>query len=83
MRITDRLIKQQNKAIREQIRRREDQQPEFQDEEEGYYMYQSRSRMEPLNTGRSVFDRKDDTSINTAPSVFDRTAIFHTKENDF
>lgn len=81
MQITDRLIRQQNQAIREKTRKKEDQQPEFQDEEEGYFMYMDRPLMEPINTGKSVFDRRDTTSINTAPSVFDRTAVFRTAQS--
>lgn len=83
MRITDRLIENQNKVIRKEIRDKEDNQPEFQDEEEGYFMYTDRPYFGDLNSNRSVFDTTDTTSINTAPSVFDRTAIFHTKtENE-
>lgn len=39
---------------------------------------------QPLNTAKSVFDEgleKRFGGINTAPSVFDRSAVFHTGKN--
>lgn len=42
-------------------------------------------RYEPLNAAKSVFDEgleKRFGGINTAPSVFDRTAVFHTKKEN-
>ena len=42
-------------------------------------MYMPRPATKFINSGESVFDNKDETSINTAKSVFDRTAIFTVK----
>ena len=42
-------------------------------------------RYEPLNAAKSVFDEgreKRFGGINTAPSVFDRTAVFRTKKEN-
>ena len=83
MGVSERLLAQRSQVIREEIRRREDQQPEFQEVEEGYYMYMEREPSEFINASGSVFSdsvfaTKDMKSLNTAPSVFDRTAIFHT-----
>ena len=34
-----------------------------------------------LNTDKSIYDRADDTSINTMKSIFDKTAVFHVDPN--
>ena len=73
--LTERVIDQQRKNKIEQNRRaylRQD--PE---EDDMGYAYDEHKLSKPLNTQRSVFDNVDDKSINTAPSIFDRTAIFH------
>ena len=46
------------------------------------YAYEKAPGIRFINAEKSVFDNKDDTSINTAPSVFDRTAIFRTNTNN-
>ena len=35
-----------------------------------------------LNGYRGVFDTTDEKSLNTAPSIFDKTAVFHTKKEE-
>ncbi|MBR6390711.1 MAG: hypothetical protein IKS16_05145 [Lachnospiraceae bacterium] len=51
----------------------------YYDEEEETYMYDVRKRQPFINdTEAGVFDIKNQTGINTAKSVFDREAVFHT-----
>ena len=45
-------------------------------------IYHPRPKWGFLNDNKGVFDAKDVTSINTAPSVFDRTAIFKTSREE-
>ena len=70
MRVTERLIRQNQKS--KDIRQK-------QAEEEGTLTYRERTA-EPtlLNRQSSVFTHKDN-SFHTQASVFDRTAVFHTK----
>ena len=73
MKLDERLInekrelekKNNNKQIRVQ-----------QEEDETGMAYMPRPVSRYINSGYSVFDNVDETSINTAKSVFDRTAIF-------
>ncbi len=80
MRITEGLIKKQFDQHQKDIRAKEDKSVVFEDEVDGYYMYDTRKAFGDLNDYRGVFDTKDEKSLNTAPSVFDRTAIFKTKK---
>ena len=74
MRIDDRLAKQ-NKDIQKKKKRYYD------DDGEETLTYDRRLRMEPLNKTKGAFGDDKGGGINTAPSVFDRTAIFHTGED--
>lgn len=49
-------------------------------DDEGDMDYVARPKWHYINDQSSVFDTKDETSINTMPSIFDRTAIFRTKQ---
>ena len=74
MKLDERLLQEQRelgKKNSKQIRARQD--PE---EDETGMAYMPRPVSKYINSGDSVFDNKDETSINTAKSVFDRTAIF-------
>ena len=76
MRSIDRLEK--NRRIEQQRRRRRmDEEPEDMEEELPHPPYVA------LDRAKSVFDRGADKrwgGINTAPSVFDRQAVFKTKK---
>ena len=82
MRITESLVKKTYDMRQKEIREKEDKSVIFEDDVDGYYMYDTPKWQGFINENRSVFDKKDDKSLNTAPSVFDRTAIFHTKKED-
>ncbi|MBR0146734.1 MAG: hypothetical protein IJM25_08755 [Eubacterium sp.] len=47
-------------------------------EEPDWMIYQERKREVPLNEFGGIFQKKDETSINTAPSVFEKGTIFKT-----
>ncbi len=81
MRFTDRIIEEQRKSRLQQERETDNQQDENQEDEMGL-AYKPRPRMRFLNENRGIFDNKDDHSINTAPSIFERTAIFHVGDRD-
>ncbi len=51
-------------------------------EEPDWMIYENRERQQPLNEYRGVFEKKDETSINTAPSVFEKGTIFRIRETD-
>ncbi len=82
MRITERLVKKTYDMRQEEIKKKESRSMIFEEDVGDYYMYEEPKWQGFINDKRSVFDTKDDKSINTAPSVFDRTAIFHTKKED-
>ena len=62
------LIRKPKKADREDL-----------DAEEEWFMYDERKSEESLNRYEGAFTEKAKKGINTAPSVFDRTAVFQTK----
>ncbi len=76
MRFTERIIEEQRKNRLQQERNTDKQQDEQQEDEMGL-AYMPRPRMGFLNENKGIFDNTDTTSINTAPSIFERTAIFH------
>ena len=45
------------------------------------YAYDTPPKSINLNTDKSIYDRVDDTSINTMKSIFDKTAVFHVDPN--
>ncbi len=82
MRITEGLIKKTFDQNQKDIRAKEDKSVLFEEDVGDYLMYMDRKASGNLNDYRGVFDTKDEKSINTAPSIFDKTAIFHTKKEE-
>ena len=82
MRITESLVKKTYDMRQEEIKKKESKSVVFEDEVDGYYMYDTPKWQGFINENRSVFDQKDEKSLNTAPSIFDKTAIFHTKKEE-
>ena len=78
MRLTDRMIEETKKLNRQKKKENDIQQD--QDEDEMGMMYMPRPVNRYINKDKGVFGNDDDTSINTAKSVFERTAVFHTGE---
>ncbi len=76
MRLTDRMLQETRKLNKQKKKENDIQQDK--DEDETGMMYLPRPKIGYLNKYKGVFDGEDDTSINTAKSVFDRTAVFHT-----
>ena len=80
MRITKELIKNNYDQNQKEIRKKEDQSMVFEEDVGDYLMYDDYKPEGFLNGYRGVFDTTDEKSLNTAPSIFDKTAIFHTKK---
>ncbi len=80
MRITKELIKNNYDQNQKEIRKKEDQSMVFEEDVGDYLMYDNYKPEGFLNGYRGVFDTTDEKSLNTAPSIFDKTAIFHTKK---
>lgn len=77
-RLTDRVLREANERNREAEKKRSRIfYPELDGTETGM-AYMDPPGFININSDKSVFDTDDDTSINTAKSVFDRTAVFHT-----
>ncbi len=53
------------------------------DVDEETYMYMDRKPAEFINEGDGVFDIKKQTGINSAKSVFDKSAIFKVDEGEY
>lgn len=69
-----------DKRIEEQNKKKN--QPKADDEPDDMDIQLERERMQALNRQKSVFDTdtgNNTPGINTAPSVFDKTAVFHTE----
>lgn len=76
MRVTESLLRQNNlKKKREQNRYNEDDEPTqtYQEEKWEYWA---------LNQNKTAFDSPLDDGINSQKSVFDRQAVFRTKEGE-
>lgn len=76
MRVTESLLRQNNlKKKREQNRYNEDDEPTqtYQEEKWEYWA---------LNQNKTAFDSPLDDGINRQKSVFDRQAVFRTKEGE-
>ena len=76
MRVTESLLRQNNlKKKREQNRYNEDDEPTqtYQEEKWEYWA---------LNQNKTAFDSPLDDGINNQKSVFDRQAVFRTKEGE-
>ncbi len=74
MRLTDRLLQANKDFNREQEKKTELQQD--QDVDEMGYAYEDRPPNVFLNREKGVFAPNDDDALNTAPSIFDKTALF-------
>lgn len=81
MKLTDRIVNGYNQLTRESGKKRAKYYNQDLNGDEESLTYMSRPAFQSINSQRSVFDQVDETSINTAKSVFDRTAIFHTKSD--
>lgn len=79
MKLTERVLNEEKRNLNEKKRRDQF----WQDEEDAQgYMYEDAPKWIPLNSKESAFTNKDDKSINTAESIFDRTAIFRVGTGD-
>ncbi len=75
MGLNDRLTRDLERSGRKAVQR-----DPYYEEEPDWMLYEKREREEPLNRYRGSFDKKDERSINTAPSVFEKGTIFKTGE---
>lgn len=53
---------------------------EYYADEPDWMIYEDRKIETPLNEFKGIFDLTDETSINTAPSIFEKGTIFKTGE---
>ena len=74
MRIDDRLVKQNQELLKKKKKKQ-------QEEDEETLSYAERLKMKPLNKNKGAFEGSEGNGINNSPSIFDRTAIFHTGED--
>ena len=74
MRLTDRLLD----GTKKQLEKSKEKKRRIDDDDMDYITYKSIGN---LNEYKGVFANDDDTSINTAKSVFDRTAVFHVRDD--
>ena len=79
MLLTQRLL-DNNRRINAENKKKNDIQQD-QDEDEMGYAYEEPVKWGYLNDYKGVFADDDDNAINTAKSVFDRTAVFKTKDD--
>ena len=77
MRLTERMLEETKKVNR--LKKKENDIKQDQDEDETGLMYMPRPTRYFINKDKGVFGNDDDTSINTAKSVFDKTAVFNTR----
>ncbi|MCR5012312.1 MAG: hypothetical protein K6A72_08215 [Lachnospiraceae bacterium] len=66
----------------ELIQKNKTKQAPLPDEDEETLMYRPAERRKYLNDSDDVFTQKDVKSLNTAPSVFDRGAVFKSVRTD-
>ncbi len=76
MNLDDRLVKDKRDQNRERNRRLF---PDDDEDDEEYLMYAEREKQPYFNKDQGVFQHTDMKSLNSAPNVFDATALFHTK----
>ncbi len=79
MLLTQRLL-DNNRRINAENKKKNDIQQD-QDEDEMGYAYEEPVKWGYLNDYKGIFADDDDNAINTAKSVFDRTAVFKTKDD--
>ncbi len=75
MQLTDRTINNMQEAGKQKRKANEIKFAQ-EDEDVETLTYMPTPAFKYLNENRGVFDNTDETSINTAKSVFDRTAVF-------
>ncbi len=80
MGLTDRMLYETKKLNRQKKKENDIQQD--QDEDETGMMYRPRPAFQYINKDKGVFGGDDDTSLNTAKSVFDKTAVFNVSAKD-
>ena len=76
MRLTERVLEESHKNKR--LADAEAQNQLDKDEDDMGMAYDSRPAGVSLNRERGVFVNKGADGINTAPDIFERTAVFHT-----
>ena len=69
MRLSDRLVKQQQNANKKK---------QSQPEDEEWLTYKTRQKEKPLNENPGAFESTVFDGINSQKSVFDKVALFHT-----
>ena len=79
MRLTERMLNE-NKKLNKQKAKETNFQLDPEEDDMGM-AYMPRPKIGYLNENKGVFDNEDETSINTAKSVFDKTAVFHVEQN--
>ena len=75
MQLTDRMIKE-TQELNKQKRKAAEIRFDQEDEDVETLTYMPTPSFKYLNEDRGIFDNTDETSINTAKSVFDKTAVF-------
>ncbi len=80
MRLNDRLI-EENKRINKELAKEAEIQQDVEEDETGY-AYADRPPFVFLNRDKGVFANPNDNALNTAPSIFDKTAIFRTSTDN-
>ncbi len=78
--LNDRLI-EANKRVNAENKRKNDVQQD-QDEDEMGYAYDEPVKWGFLNDYKGVFADDDEDALNTAKSVFEKTAVFHVDRDD-
>ena len=64
----------------DRLRQPPDQRDPYYEEEPDWMEYLERKNPEALNREKGVFEAKDETSINTAASVFEKGVVFSVGE---
>ena len=76
MGLTERILKETKKSEEKRTK------PVYYEEDEEYYMYMPYPKSGFINENKGVFAAEDESSINTAKSIFDKTAVFHVKRDE-
>lgn len=77
--LDDKLVQRERTLKRERDRKLFPDDDDETDEE--WLMYAEREKQPYFNKNRGVFEQTDKKAINSAPSVFDQTAVFKTGES--
>ncbi len=65
-------------ALEQEKKKQERAKAAAEEEDEETLRYDVRPKQASINEDSGVFNIKKQTGINSAPSVFDKTAVFHT-----